>query len=178
MHVMWLFYTCITRKLHVRKKLHELLRTLQLHASCVYLDGSSNLFLFVHAQCVYFSQSKDAYRVYGATKSNLKLSELKLPFGVFNNRYTCSFHNKFHFIAAGTGIIHVTLCLQFEVQDSVFESHVSFTEVDKIKSRTFFPWLPEDAIVSRPLCFPVHANFDTGMQFFKTTYVPVEMNFS
>ena len=135
---MWLFYTCVTRKLHVRKKLHELLRTLQLHASCVYLDGSCNLFLFVHAQCVYFSQSKVAYRVYGATKSNLKLSELKLPFGVFNNRYTCSFHNKFHFIAAGTGIIHVTLCLQFEVQDSVFESHVSFTEVDKIKSRTFF----------------------------------------
>ena len=87
---MWLFYMRVMRKLRVRKKLHELLRALQLHANCVYFDGSNNLFLFIHGQCVHFSQSEVAYHVYGATKSDLELSELKLPFGVFNNRYTCS----------------------------------------------------------------------------------------
>ena len=53
--VMWLFYTCVMRftcKLRARKKLHELLHTLQLHANCVDFDGSRNLFLFIHAQCV------------------------------------------------------------------------------------------------------------------------------
>ena len=105
MRIRWLFYTHVTCKLCARKKIHELLCTLQLHANCVYFDGSRNLFLFIHVQCVYFSQSKVPYHVYGATTSDLKLSELKLPFGVFNNRHTCSFRNKFWFVIAGTEVI-------------------------------------------------------------------------
>ena len=98
--VMWLFYTCVTCNLRANYAHVKNYTNFYTHSNYTQIA-----WILMEAEIYSYSYTHSAYHVYGATKSDLKLSELKLPFGVFNNRYTCSFHNKFQFVIAGTGVI-------------------------------------------------------------------------